>query len=140
MVYVGNTRNLSVRQSVDALPQLTSRAGIVKYLMLTMSKRLQTISVGLTQDVGMVKTFQHQDCLFVIVNQLNRHKEDPGECLLALKEEAEKNRAENCRMRSDKDIVVITMCATHGLARACHVHVTCILINVFKCESINDFA
>ncbi len=35
---------------------------------------------------------------------------------------------------------MITMCATHGLARACHVRVTCILISVFKCESINDFA
>ncbi len=31
---------------------------------------------------------------------------------------------------------MITMCATHGLARACHMRVTCILISVFKCESI----
>ncbi len=38
------------------------------------------------------------------------------------------------------EVVVITMCATHGLARACHMRVTCILISVFKCESIKDFA
>ncbi len=31
---------------------------------------------------------------------------------------------------------MITMCATRGLVRVCHVRVTCILIVVFKRESI----
>ncbi len=97
MVYVGNTHNLSVRRSVDVLPQLTSFDAFNKQ-EVTNDKRGPHPRCWHDQDVpapGLP--------VFIII-QWNRHMEDPGECLLALNEETEKNRAENCRMPSDKDI------------------------------------